>query len=152
MSPVDTNRRQWRVPRKVMGAKFAAAGVFLVAALWFSDDPARLLVAAVAAVVLAGYGARDLKFPVRLSVGADGVAVSRGYLVRREIAWGEIERIRVDRRKRLGTATELLEIDIDSTLFLFSRYDLDAAPEEVRDELLRWRDDSRHRDSAPKRT
>ena len=57
--------------------------------------------------------------------------VMAGYARRRRIPWSAIERVRLDRRDRLGITSELLEIDADDALFLFSMHDLGAEPEEV---------------------
>lgn len=129
---------QWRVPRQLPLVKGAAAGVFgLVGVL--GGDPVRLGVGLVAAVVLAGFAVRDLVAPVRLSADGTGVTVVRGFAGRRHIPWADVERVRVDVRRRLGLRSELLEIDVGSTLHLFSAYDLGVPPEQVADELVALR-------------
>lgn len=142
---VNVSEQQWRVPHRVVILKIVVAAAFIGIAWWFSADIERFVVAVVVAGLLAAYAVRDLVWPVRLSVGPDGVAVSRGFVLRRQIAWGEIERLRIDRRQRLGTASELLEIDLDSTLYLFSKHELDDTPQNVLDALHEWR--STHRDN-----
>jgi hypothetical protein len=57
--------------------------------------------------------------------------VVTGFAGRRRLAWGDIERIRVDERQRLGTRSELLEIDAGESLHLFSAYELNAPCAEV---------------------
>ncbi|CAM3320684.1 PH domain-containing protein [Stackebrandtia soli] len=122
---------QWRVPRHIITAKIAATAIFALVALWYADDSARFLVAAFAAIILASYALRDLINPVRLTADADGVRVSRGFFGERRLAWGEISRIRVDERRRLAGTSVLLEIDIDTTLFLFSKSEIGEDPAEA---------------------
>lgn len=140
---MNVSEQQWRVPRRVVILKVIIAIAFIGLAWWFATDTERLLVAGLVALVIATYAVRDLIWPVRLSVGPDGVMVSRGFVGRREIAWGEIERLRMDRRRRLGSTSELLEIDIDTTLFLFSKHELDEPLDDVLAALRGWRADSR---------
>ncbi|MGH8795177.1 MAG: PH domain-containing protein [Stackebrandtia sp.] len=128
---VDFGERAWRVPRQIVAVKVAGTAAFALVALWFSDDEARFIVSALAAAVTGAYAVRDLLWPVRLTATGDGVGVSRGFLGRQHVDWGEIVRIRVDQRRRLGTEIALLEIDIDSTLFLFSRYEIGQDPHEA---------------------
>lgn len=134
--------REWRVPRHMVVIKVVATAAFALVALWFGTDSVRFVVAALAAALVAAYALRDLIYPVRLAADSSGVTVFRGFLGRRQLQWGEIARIRVDRRKRLGSTTSLLEVDIDSTLFLFSKHELGAEPEEVADELRTLRAES----------
>lgn len=136
---MNVSEQQWRVPPRVVILKIVVAVAFVGLAWWFSADLERFVVATGIAVLIACYALRDLAWPVRLSAGPDGIMVSRGFIMHREIAWGEIERLRIDRRRRLGTASELLEIDMDSTLFLFSKHELNEPPEDVLAALLEWR-------------
>ncbi len=62
-----------------------------------------------------------------------------GFAGRRRLSWPEIERVRVDRRERLGLRAELLEVDAGDSLHLFSRNDLGAEPDEVLATLLALR-------------
>lgn len=130
----------WRVPRHVVAIKVAVTAVLALSALWFSYDTARFAVAAIATLVAAAYAVRDLVWPVRLAADAEGVGVSRGFFGLRFLTWDQIVRIRVDERRRFGTVTRLLEIDVDYTLFLFSRHELGADPQEVADTLHALRD------------
>jgi hypothetical protein len=95
------------------------------------DDPVQWVMAAAVAIGLAGWALRDVVAPVRLAADAEGVTVMAGYARRRRIPWSAIERVRLDRRDRLGITSELLEIDADDALFLFSMHDLGADPHEV---------------------
>ncbi|HLT10280.1 MAG TPA: PH domain-containing protein [Micromonosporaceae bacterium] len=113
----------FRVPAQVTVAKFGTAAVLLIAGLLFAEG-ASAGVALAAAVAVAAYGARDLAARERLRADAGGVVVVRGYARRRRLAWSEIERVRVDRRMRLGARTELLEVDAGDELYLYSRFDL----------------------------
>jgi hypothetical protein len=47
------------------------------------------------------------------------------------LAWSEIDRVRVDRRRR----SRLLEVDTGDQRYLFSRYELDADLDDVAAEL-----------------
>ncbi|HZE41628.1 MAG TPA: PH domain-containing protein [Stackebrandtia sp.] len=135
--------RQWRVPRHVVVIKVAATAAFALAALWFSADVARFAIAVLATLVSAAYAVRDLIWPIRLTADAQGVGVSRGFMGLRHIAWGEIARIRVDERRRFGATTALLEIDIDYTLFLFSKHEIGEDPRAAAETLGAMRDDAR---------
>ena len=95
------------------------------------DDPVQWVMAAAVAVVLAGWALRDLVAPVRLAADTEGVTVMAGYARRRRVPWSAIERLRLDRRDRLGITSELLEIDADDALLLFSMHDLGADPHDV---------------------
>jgi len=130
---------QWRVPRQLPLLKAAAAAVFLLVGLLAAADPVRLAVALGAAAVLAGFALRDVVAPVRLAADGSGVTVVRGFAGRHRIPWSDVERVRVDVRRRLGLRSELLEIDVGSTLHLFSAYDLGAPPEQVAGELVALR-------------
>lgn len=125
----------WRVPRYVVVVKVTATAVFALSALWFSGDMLRFVVAVVATVLSGAYAGRDLLAPVRLTADGEGLGVSRGFSGLHYLAWSDIVRIRVDERRRFGTATRLLEIDIDHTLFLFSRHELGAEPSDVAEAL-----------------
>jgi hypothetical protein len=87
--------------------------------------------AAVCAAGLAAWAVRDVVVPVRLAAGPTGVTVVTGFAGRRRLAWSQIERVRVDRRQRIGLTSAVLELDTGRGLHLFSRYDLGAPPEEV---------------------
>ncbi|MFI1197007.1 PH domain-containing protein [Micromonospora sp. NPDC020750] len=132
----STAERQWRVPASVPVVKlFGAAALVGLGLLFAEGDRVRLVLAAAAAVGLAGWAARDLLVPVRLAVGPAGITVVRGFAGRRRLAWDTVEAITVDRRPRLGLSTEILEIDVGDSLHLFGRYDLDAPPGEVAEAL-----------------
>jgi Bacterial PH domain len=122
----------WRVRPVLPAAKLiGAAGIVVLALAFGRRDPVQWVLAGAAALGLAGWAARDLLVPVRLAAGPAGVTVVAGLARRRFLPWDEIERVRVDRRRRLGLAGELLEIDAGDSLHLFGPYDLGAAPEEA---------------------
>ncbi|MBM7491521.1 hypothetical protein JOD64_002743 [Micromonospora luteifusca] len=128
--------RQWRVPTSLPVAKLVGAVLLVALGLLFADgDPVRLALAVLAAAALAGWAVRDLVAPVRLAVDAAGLTVIQGFAGRRRLPWSAIEAITVDRRQRLGTTSETLEIDAGDSLHLFGRYDLSATPEEVAAEV-----------------
>jgi hypothetical protein len=133
------DRLVWRVSRGATVLKVAGTAIFVLLALFGLGDPVRPVVAGLAALVLAGYTLRDLLAPVRLAADFDGVTVIAGFAGRRRLDWSQIERVRVDERRRLGTRSELLEIDAGDSLHLFSTYDLDAPCAEVAEQLTRLR-------------
>lgn len=127
----------WRVPVKVPVLKVVGAIAFLAGGLVLADgDPVRLALAVISAIALAAWAARDVVAPVRLAADAYGVTVIAGFAGRRRLAWRKIEKITLDQRSRRGLRSEILEIDTGESLHLFSRYDLDAPPEEVVATLL----------------
>ncbi|MGH3682699.1 MAG: PH domain-containing protein, partial [Natronosporangium sp.] len=79
--------------------------------------------------------ARDLAAPVRLLADPAGLTVVTGFARRRRLGWSQVERVRVDVRRR----SRLLEVDTGEQLYLFSRYDLDADLAEVAGALERLR-------------
>jgi hypothetical protein len=91
------------------------------------------------AVGLTAYGLRDVLAPVRLAADATGLDVTRGYAGRRHLDWSDVERVRVDERLRLGVRSQLLEIDADVELYLFSRFDLGTDPEDAAEAVLALR-------------
>jgi hypothetical protein len=130
----------WRIKSVLPVAKALGAVAVLVLVLAFGrDDPVQWFLAVTAAVGLAGWALRDLIAPVRLAADPDGVTVVVGYSGRRRLAWSQIDRVRMDRRERLGLRTRLLELDAGDSLYLFSEHDLGADPEEVLGTLLALR-------------
>jgi len=122
----------WRVKPVLPVTKGLAAVAVLVLVFAFGrDDPVQWVIAAAAAIGLAGWTLRDLVVPVRLAADPAGVTVVDGFARRRRLVWAEIERVRVDRRERLGLTTELLEVDADDALYLYSTHDLGADPRDV---------------------
>ena len=131
--PGPTTMR-FRVSRVRPGLALAGAVVFGVLAA-VASDRVHTLVGVLLAAGLAGYGLRDLLVPVRLAAGPDGLTVATGYAGRRRLPWAAVERIRVDRRARLGLRSNLLEVDAGRTLYLFSATDLGVPCEEAADRL-----------------
>jgi hypothetical protein len=126
----------WRVSRNLTVLKAVGAVVFLaVAVLFGGGDPTRVVVAVLAALVLGLYVVRDVMAPVRLAADPTGVTVVSGFAGRRTLPWDAIERIRVDERRRLGTRSQLLEIDAGESLHLFSAYELNAPVQDVAETL-----------------
>lgn len=104
-------------------------GLVAVAVAVPVGDQVRRVLALVAALGLIAFAVRDLVNPVRLVAGPNGLTVARGLIGYRRVFWFEVERIRVDRRARLGLTTRMLEIDLGENLYLFSASDLGVAPE-----------------------
>lgn len=117
--------------------KVAGALIFGGTALVYVDDKARFWIGLAVAVGLAVAALRDLVVPVRLAADATGVTVVTGFAGRRRLPWSDIERIRLDERRRLGVRAQLVEVDVGETLHLFSTYQLSAPCEDVVEELLR---------------
>ena len=134
----------WRIKPVLPVTKGLGAVSIVVLVFAFGrEDPVQWVMAVAAALGLASWAARDLIAPIRLAADVEGITVVAGYAHRRWLPWAEIERVRLDRRARLGVTTELLEIDADDALFLFSMHDLGTDPHEVLAELeeLRARHD-----------
>jgi hypothetical protein len=121
----------WRVNSRLTWLKLVAAVLFLVTALLFRSDPAGFVIGLAAALALGAFALRDLLIPVRLAADPTGVTVVSGFANRRHLPWADIERIRVDERRRLGVRSQLLEIDASDSLHLFSGYELSASCAEV---------------------
>jgi hypothetical protein len=138
LTPAPTSLH-WRVSTGFALLKGGAAIGLVLAGVFAAENNRMLAAALVAAAILGVYALRDVIAPVRLAADLDGVTVVSGYAGRRRIAWAEVERMRVDARSRGGLRSELLEIDAGEHLFLLSRYDLNAHPADVYEELLRLR-------------
>ncbi len=87
----------YRVPRWVVVAKFALAGVFVLTAL-LANGRTAMVVAWLAAAGMAIYGLRDVLTRERLRVETDGLTVVHGFAGRGRLGWDQIERIQVDER------------------------------------------------------
>jgi PH (Pleckstrin Homology) domain-containing protein len=135
----DAGGLQWRVMRKFVVLKIAAAVVFAVIGVVSLGNPVQLSVATVAALLLAGLALRDLLAPVRVAADAGGVTVVVGFAGHRRLPWSQIERVRVDGRTRLGLRSRLLEIDAGDNLYFFSSSELGAPVDEVVQHLVALR-------------
>jgi hypothetical protein len=125
-TPVDSVR--YRVDSRFTALKVAGFVIFVLAALALRDDRPSLAFTGVAALVAGVYALRDILVPYRLSADRDGVSVISGYAGTRRLAWPEIEQVRLDERRRLGTRSASLEIDTGDHLYLLSSYDLGTDP------------------------
>jgi hypothetical protein len=131
MSPL-----QWRVRPVLPITKLLGAVAVVVLVVAFGrDDPVQWFIAIGISAVLTGWAARDLIAPVRLSADTSGIILVSGFARRRHVAWPQVERVRVDRRERLGLRNALLEIDTGDSLHLFSVHELGVDPEEVAEAL-----------------
>jgi Bacterial PH domain len=126
----------YRVDRRLTAVRATGAVIFAVVAV-LESGPLPRLFALLAGAVLAVYTVRDLLVPVRLTADADGVTLVTGFARRRRLAWSEIDRVRLDERRRLGTRSDLLEIDTGEALYLFSSYDLGTSCWEAAQQLSR---------------
>jgi hypothetical protein len=125
----------WHVDRTMIVAKIIGIVAFAAIPQVFDTNTASRWFGIVVAVALAGYLVRDLVAPVRLAADADGVTVIRGFASHRTIAWPDVDRVRVDRRRRSG----FLEVETAESLHLFSRYDLGMPPDQAAEMLERIR-------------
>jgi hypothetical protein len=130
-----TDSVSFRVPTRMPVVKLGLAALVLVGAL-VSGERLAVIVGVLAAVGLTAYGLRDLLAPVRLAADATGLDLVRGYAARRHLDWSDVERVHVDERLRLGVRSQLLEIDADVELYLFSRFDLGTDPADAADAVL----------------
>ncbi|MEU0522024.1 PH domain-containing protein [Streptosporangium sp. NPDC006007] len=130
---------RWRVRREIFVLKAFAVVAFAMLALLSVGDPRGMILAGVGALVAAVLALRDVLVPVRLSADDEGLVVVRGFAGSERVPWSSVERIRVDRRTRLTSRTELLEIDTGEAIFLLSRFDLGVPCQEVADELRSYR-------------
>jgi hypothetical protein len=128
----------FRADGRLTAVRIAGAAVFALLALVFHTEPARLLFAGAGAMVCGVYAVRDLLARRRLSADAEGVTVVTGFAGRRRLGWDQIAAVRVDQRRRLGTRSELLEIDAGDHLYLLTGYDLGVPCDEAAAALARF--------------
>ena len=122
----------WRIKPVLPVTKGLGAVAVLVLVFAFGrEDPVQWVLAGAVAIALATWALRDVVAPVRLAADPEGVTVVAGFAGRRRLSWAQIERVRLDRRERLGLTSEMLEIDADDALYLFSMHDLGADPHDV---------------------
>ena len=119
---MTATEHRWRVPWKVPAGKLVVAAIIAGLALLVAGPRWQAAVAAAVVVGLALWAVRDLVAPVRLAADPAGLTVATGFAGRRRLAWSQVERVRVDVRRR----SRMLEVDIGDHLYLYSRYDLDA--------------------------
>jgi hypothetical protein len=132
LEPGPPAPQPWRIKPVLPVTKGLAAVAVIVLVLAFGGrDPVQWVVAIGLAVGLTVWALRDLIAPVRLAADGDGVTVVVGYAGKRRLAWPQVKGVRVERRDRLGIRTDILEVDVDDNLYLFSMHDLGAHPEEV---------------------
>jgi hypothetical protein len=131
-APPAPAAQPWRIKPVIPVTKLLGAVAVIVLAVAFGRrDPVQWFLTIAAAIGLSAWAARDLIAPVRLAADPDGVTVVIGFAGHRRLAWAQIERVRLDRRDRLGVRSNLLELDADDNLYLFSQHDLGADPEDV---------------------
>jgi hypothetical protein len=117
------------VPRQRAYGLLALAAVLVVVTV-LSDRAGQLLTAP-AALVTVVLAIRDLTSGPVLRADTTGVAVLQGW---RTITsdWSQVERMRVVKDRR----TEMLELDLGTTLALLSRHRLGRLPADVLTDLL----------------
>jgi Bacterial PH domain len=117
---------KWHVDRTMIVAKVIAVIAFAAVPQVFQLNSASRWFGLIVAATLAAYAVRDVIAPVRLAADPDGLTVIRGYAGHRRLAWSEVERLRVDRKR-----SSMLEVEAAESLHLFSRYDLSMPPDEA---------------------
>lgn len=137
----DVRVTQWRVPPAVPAVKLILAAALVVATVTLGRDLISAIVGLTVGAGLGLSGLRDVLVPVRLEAGPDGLTVTAGFGTRRRYPWAEVERVRVDDRRRLLGRSVLLEIDVATNLYFLGRYDLGVHPVEVMDTLVTLRAD-----------
>lgn len=130
---------EWRVDRRMTVLKAAGAVVFVLAAFLLAQDTAGMVLSLAVAAGLAAFALRDVVAPVRLAADGHGVTVVTGFAGRRQIPWSQVERVRIDARRRFGRRAELLEVDTGETLHLFSSAELGAELDKVVEALVALR-------------
>lgn len=132
MSSQPWSPQPWRIKPVLPVTKLLGAVAVLVLVFAFGrDDAVQWFLAACVSAGLTVWAVRDLIAPVRLAADAEGVTVIAGYAHRRRLPWGQIAAVRLDHRDRLGVRNEMVEIDVDDALYLFTLHDLGAEPREV---------------------
>jgi hypothetical protein len=132
MSSQPWSPQPWRIKPVLPVTKLLGAVAVLVLVFAFGrDDAVQWLLAACVSAGLAAWAGRDLIAPVRLAADAEGVTVIAGYARRVRLPWAQIAAVRLDRRDRFGIGTDMVEIDADDALYLFSKHDLGAEPRDV---------------------
>lgn len=119
---------RWRVRPALPVVKAVGAVLFLAAGLVTAADRIALAIGVAGFLILGALALRDLVAGVRLAADASGVTVRSGFVGRRHVPWPQVERVRVDRRARLGVHTEVVEIDCGDELFLFGSNQLGGEP------------------------
>jgi Bacterial PH domain len=126
---IEPTRLRYTPDRRYTLLALGGIGVAAIAFALSDDRPGRLL-AAIAAVVLAGYVLGDLVFSPRLVADRSGLTI-RSPFTRATVGWDEVETIRADARSRFGIRSTTLEIDAGAVLAVLSRRALGADPAEV---------------------
>lgn len=130
----------WRIKPVLPVTKGLGAIAVLVLVFAFGrENPVQWVLAVAVAVALGAWALRDVVAPVRLAADSEGITVVAGFARRRRLPWAQIEQVRLDRRERLGVTSEMLEVDAEDALFLFSMHDLGADPHDVLAELEQLR-------------
>ena len=123
--------QQWHADGAVTVAKLLGVGLFAAVPPALSLNAAARWFGAAVAAALVVYALRDVIAPIRLSANRVGVRVISGFAGHRDIAWDDIERMRIIRQR----GSTFLEIETAESVHLFSRYDLSAHPTDVLDIL-----------------
>lgn len=136
----------WSTPAGLVATAWvlalAAAGWLVLLVLTGADRPGQLI-AAVAAAGLGTAAASGSKARPRLAAGPDGLVVRRLSWTL-DVGWGQVQRVRVLRHRRLGRESSLLELELREPdgaerLVILGRLELGEDPEEVAEVLESYR-------------
>ncbi len=135
-------------PRISEAVALAALGAIALAVA-STTDAAGALLGVVAGVGLFALAAVDAVVRPRLAADESGLAV-RSPSYRLELAWADVDEVRIDDRSRFGVRVRTLEIDAGETLLVLGRHALGTDPREVFAALtsLRGATDPDARDAA----
>jgi hypothetical protein len=117
-------------PSRVLARACLLGAVVAALLAGFDGDPAGRLLVGLAALALFVLGGYDSLITPRLVASATGLAVRTG-LRRVQLAWTQIEDVRLDERSRLGRSSRTLEIDAGRDLLVLGRHSLGREPREV---------------------
>lgn len=123
------------MPPRIAVGKLIISAILMLLAVVATAEVWQVVIALVAAGGAAAWAARDLLVRVRLAADEEGLTLVSGLARRRRLSWSQVDRVRVDARRR----SRMLEVDVGETLYLFSRYDLDADLDEIATRLEQLR-------------
>jgi hypothetical protein len=115
-------------PDKRSTALWAVLAVVPALIALFSNDRAGQLMLIGMTVTFAFYSISDVIFSPRLTVSSEGVVICTPFL-RGTFEWRSIESVHLDDRRRFGIRTVTLEIDLGSTIAVFSQRSLGVDPQ-----------------------
>jgi Bacterial PH domain len=134
------NARSWAPAIGLVVVAWLGAAAALALLMLTDDAPGRLL-AGIAVLGLAAIGLFGSVARPRLAVDEERVAVC-GLTGTRSWPWQQVHRVRVVRHRRLGRDIPMLELDVlngEERLIVLGRFDLNADPDDVHDQIQQVR-------------